>query len=32
MRGVHANIADPQSGVFFGNHPRRYRGDCEIVF
>jgi hypothetical protein len=29
---VHANIADPQSGIFFGNYPRRYRGDFEIVF
>jgi len=29
---VHANIADPQSGVFFGTYPRRYRGDFEIVF
>jgi hypothetical protein len=29
---VHANIADPQSGIFFGNYHRRYRGDFEIVF
>lgn len=29
---VHANIADPQSGIFFGNYPRRYRGDFEIVY
>jgi len=29
---VHANIADPQCGVFFGNYHRRYRGDFEIVF
>jgi hypothetical protein len=29
---VHANTADPQYGVFFGNYHRRYRGDFEIVF
>jgi hypothetical protein len=29
---VHANVADPQSGMFFGNYHRRYRGDFEIVF
>jgi len=29
---VHANVADPQSGVFFGNYHRRYRGDFEVVF
>jgi hypothetical protein len=32
MRVVHANIADPQSGIFFVNYKRRYRGDFEIVF
>jgi hypothetical protein len=29
---VHANIADPQYGVFFGNYHRRYRGDFDIIF
>jgi hypothetical protein len=29
---VHANVADPQYGVFFGNYPRRYRGDFEVLF
>ncbi len=29
---VHANVTDPQSGVFFGNYRRRYRGDFEVVF
>lgn len=29
---VHANIADPQCGVFFGNYHRRYRGDFEVIF
>jgi hypothetical protein len=29
---VHANSADPQFGVFFGNYHRRYRGDFEFVF
>ncbi|MGI8991237.1 MAG: TonB-dependent receptor [Bryobacteraceae bacterium] len=29
---VHANIADPQYGVFFGNYRRRYRGDFEVIF
>ncbi len=29
---VHANIDDPQHGVFFGNYHRRYRGDFEVVF
>jgi hypothetical protein len=29
---VHANIADPQYGVFFGNWHRRYRFDFEILF
>ncbi len=29
---VHANTADPQSGVFFGNYRRRYRFDFEVLF
>ena len=29
---VHNNIADPGSGVFFGNYDRRYRGDFDIIF
>jgi hypothetical protein len=29
---VHANTADPQYGVFFGNYHRRYRGDIEVIF
>jgi hypothetical protein len=29
---VHANVTDPQFGVFFGNYHRRYRGDFEVVF
>ncbi|HVW84165.1 MAG TPA: hypothetical protein VHB50_05775 [Bryobacteraceae bacterium] len=29
---VHANIADPQNGVFFGNYHRRYRFDFEVLF
>ncbi len=29
---VHANVADPQYGVFFGNYHRRYRGDFEVIF
>jgi hypothetical protein len=29
---VHANVADPQYGVFFGNYTRRYRGDFEVLF
>ncbi len=29
---VHNNIADPQSGIFFGNYDRRYRGDFDIIF
>ncbi len=29
---VHANVADPQYGVFFGNYTRRYRGDLEVLF
>ena len=29
---IHNNIADPQSGIFFGNYDRRYRGDFDIIF
>jgi len=29
---VHANEADPQYGVFFGNYHRRYRLDFDVVF
>jgi len=29
---VHANVDDPQYGVFFGNYHRRYRGDFEVLF
>ncbi len=29
---IHSNINDPQSGGFFGNYHRRYRGDFEVVF
>lgn len=29
---VHSNIADPQSGVFFGNYKRRFRADFDVVF
>jgi hypothetical protein len=29
---VHNNIADPQSGIFFGNYHRMYRGDFDIIF
>ena len=29
---VHANVADPQYGVFFGNYHRRYRFDFEVLF
>ncbi|HVW08581.1 MAG TPA: hypothetical protein VHC90_08365, partial [Bryobacteraceae bacterium] len=29
---VHANIADPQYGIFFGNYKRRYRFDFEVVY
>jgi hypothetical protein len=29
---VHANVEDPQYGVFFGNYHRRYRGDFEVLF
>ncbi len=29
---VHANEADPQYGIFFGNYKRRYRGDFDVIF
>jgi hypothetical protein len=29
---VHGNIADPMSGLFFGNYPRRFRADFDVLF
>jgi hypothetical protein len=29
---IHANTADPQYGVFFGNYHRRYRFDFDVLF
>ena len=29
---VHANTADPDYGVFFGNHKRRFRLDFDVIF
>jgi hypothetical protein len=29
---VHANIADPAYGFFFGQRTRRYTADFDIVF
>jgi hypothetical protein len=29
---VHANIADPACGIFFGNYKRRYRADFDVLF
>jgi hypothetical protein len=29
---IHANIADPQYGVFFGNYRRRFRLDFDVLF
>jgi hypothetical protein len=29
---VHANAADPQYGVFFGNYRLRYRADFDVLF
>ena len=29
---VHANIADPMYGIFFGNYPRRFRADFDVIF
>jgi hypothetical protein len=29
---VHANIADPAAGVFFGEYRRRYTADFDVLF
>ncbi len=29
---VHANVADPSYGVFFGNNKHRFEGDFDVVF
>jgi len=29
---VHANVADPAFGVFFGDYPRRFRADFGVIF
>ncbi len=29
---VHANVADPQYGIFFGNYHLRYRADFDVLF
>jgi hypothetical protein len=29
---VHSNNADPLSGIFFGNYPRRFRADFDVIF
>ena len=29
---VHSNIADPMFGTFFGNYPRRFRADFDVIF
>jgi hypothetical protein len=29
---LHANTADPQYGVFFGNYKRLFRGDFDVLF
>jgi hypothetical protein len=29
---VHANIADPQYGVFFGQYRRRFTADFDVIF
>jgi hypothetical protein len=29
---VHANIADPAYGIFFGEYPRRYTADFDVLF
>ncbi|HJZ69778.1 MAG TPA: hypothetical protein VKF81_16760, partial [Blastocatellia bacterium] len=29
---VHSNVADPQFGVFFGNHRRRFLADFDVIF
>jgi hypothetical protein len=30
--GVHANLSDPQNGVFFGNYGRKFRGELDVFF
>jgi len=29
---IHANVADPLFGTFFGNYPRRFRADFDVIF
>jgi hypothetical protein len=29
---VHANVADPQFGLFFGQNKRRFRLDFDLIF
>ena len=29
---VHSNVADPLVGSFFGNYPRRFRADFDVLF
>jgi hypothetical protein len=29
---VHANVADPSYGIFFGNNRRRFEGDFDVLF
>jgi len=29
---VHANVADPYYGTFFGNYHLRYRADFDVLF
>ena len=29
---VHANVDDPQYGIFFGNYHIRYRADFDVLF
>jgi len=29
---VHANVADPQAGIFFGNYKRMFRPDFDVIF
>lgn len=29
---VHSNVVDPFSGTFFGNYPRRFRADFDVIF
>ena len=28
---VHTNTADPMNGIFFGNYPRRFRADFDVI-